>query len=212
MKKFYLFIFLIFILLGICQTKVNASTTGYSEYKEIKFSDPYMRLLIEIDSSEQNNYLKKIKRKFAGWQFKIIDYPTEGSFIGDTIFSRYNNTDQVINFNYSSSIVKTTESSVKTVGTLGASGSAKGKSISGSLEGQIRREVGSVRSSKTTEETEFMVKIMPGRKVSLIIKGKVRVSNGVAKYFLFGICFKKGAWELVDLVSDYYELCEEIIK
>lgn len=212
MKKIYLCIFLIFILLGICQGKVEASTTGYSEYKEIKFPDKYMKLLIEMDKGEQNSYLKKIKRKFIGWQFKIINYPIVGTFVGNTIFSRYNNTEQIIDFNYSSSIVKTTESSVKTIGTISASGSAKGKSISGSLEGQIRKEIGEVRTDKITEETEFMVKIMPGRKVSLIIKGNVRVSNGVAKYFLCGICFKKGAWELVDLVSDYYELCEEIIK
>lgn len=211
MKKFYLFLFLTFILIGVTQTKVYASETGYSEYKKINFDDETMELLIDINKDEYEMYLKKVKKTFAGWRFKIIHYPVVGSFIGETIFSRYNNTTQVIDFNYTSSTVKSSESSRKSIGSIGASGSAKGKSISGSLEGQIRTEIGEVKSNKITEETEFSVKIKPGRKVSLIIKGDVRVSNGVAKYYLFGICFKKGAWEIVDLVSDYYELCEEII-
>ncbi len=212
MKKFYLFIFCLFLLMGITQVSVSASETGYSAYKEIEFSDKDMHLLIDLTKEERNAYLKKIKKTFAGWRFKIISYPIVGKFIGETIFSRYNNTSQTIDFNYTSSIMKTTESSVKTIGSIGASGSAKGKSISGALEGQIRKEIGEVKSTKLTEETEFTVKIKPGRKISLIIKGNVKVSNGVAKYFFFGICFKKGAWEIVDLVSEYYELCEEIIK
>lgn len=212
MRKIYLFIFTFFILLGVSQVKSYASETGYSQYKEIVFGDKYMQLLINMSENEKEDALNKIKRKFAGWKYYIVCYPTRGSFVGETIFSRYNNTNQTIDFNYSSTIVKSTESSVKTIGSISASGSAKGKSLSGSLEGQIRKEIGSVKSTKTTEETEFVVKILPGRKVSLITKGKVKVSNGAAKYFLCGICFKKGMWEIVDLVSEYYELCEEVIK
>lgn len=212
MRKIYLFIFLIFIFIGVTQINVHAEDTGYSQYKEIEFGDKYMKLLINMSQSDEDEALQKIKRKFAGWKYYIVNYPITGFFIGETIFSRYNNTEQTIDFNYSSTVVKSMESSVKTIGSISASGSAKGKSLSGSLEGQIRKEIGTVKSNKTTEETEFVVKIMPGRKVSLITKGKVRVSNGSAKFYLFGICFKKGMWEIVDLVNDYYELCEEIIK
>lgn len=212
MRKIYLFIFTLFILIGVSQVKSYASETGYSQYKEIVFGDKTMKLLIDMTKSEENTALKKIKKTFAGWKHYIVCYPTRGSFIGETIFSRYNNTEQTIDFNYSSTIIKSTESSVKTSGSISASGSAKGKILSGSLEGQIRKEIGTVKSVKATEETKFVIKILPGRKVSLITKGKVKVSNGAAKYFLFGICFRKGMWEIVDLVSEYYELCEEIIK
>ena len=45
--------------------------------------------------------------------------------------------------------------------------------------------------------------------MTLRIVGDARVSNGVSKYYVFGICMKKGAFEIVEITSTIYELLEE---
>ena len=62
---------------------------------------------------------------------------------------------------------------------------------------------------KTTESGSMNIVIQPNKKVTLRIVGDARITNGVSKYYLFGICFKKGAFEIVEIQSTIYELLEE---
>jgi hypothetical protein len=43
----------------------------------------------------------------------------------------------------------------------------------------------------------------------LRIVGDAKITNGVSKYYFLGICFKKGAFEIVEVTSTIYELIEE---
>ena len=169
------------------------------------------KLLVNISEKDKHRYMEYVKRGFIGWKIKTMINNSDAEYVGKTIFSRYNNTNQAIDFNYSSSIKNTDQTSINTEGSISGSFSAKGKTLSGGLEGEIRKEIGTLSNITISEETNFKVNIKPGRKVSLIIKGDCKVSNGVAKYFFFGICFKKGSWEIIDVKSEYYELCEEIV-
>ncbi len=212
MKKTYLMLFLCFIMIGFCQSKVYAKyDTGHSDFEEIKFLDKSALLLIDMSEQIKYDYMSKVNKGFIGWKVKTMIHSSTATYIGKTIFSRYNNTDQPIDFNYSSSIKNTEETSIVTEGSLSGSISGKGKALSGGLEAEIRKKIGSVSTITITEESNFKVQIKPGRKVSLIVKGDAKVSNGVAKYYFLGICFKKGSWEIIDVMSEYYELCEEII-
>ena len=100
-------------------------------------------------------------------------------YVGKTIFAKYNNTNQDIEFNYVSKIENTDESSIVTEGSIGGSLTGKGKNLSAGLEAEIKRKVGNVSTIKITEQSEFDVIIKPRRKVSLIIKGDAKISNGV---------------------------------
>lgn len=212
MKKTYLFLFLCFIMIGFTQSEVYAKyNTGHSGFEEIDFLDDSAILLVNINEQMKYDYMSKISRGFIGWKVKTMLHSASAEYIGKTIFSRYNNTDQTIDFNYSSSIKNTEETSVVTEGSLTGSISGKGKAISGGLEAEIRKKIGNISTITITEESSFKVQIKPGRKVSLIVKGDAKVSNGVAKYYFLGICFKKGSWEIIDVMSEYYELHEEII-
>ncbi len=212
MKKVYLGLFLCFIMIGFTQSKVYAKyDTGHSGFEEIDFKDDSALLLVNITEQTKYDYMTKVGKGFIGWKVKTMLHAASAEYIGKTIFSRYNNTDQTIDFNYSSSIKNTEETSVVTEGSLAGSISGKGKVISGGLEAEIRKKIGNVSTITITEESSFKVQIKPGRKVSLIVKGDAKVSNGVAKYYFLGICFKKGSWEIIDVMSEYYELHEEII-
>ena len=59
------------------------------------------------------------------------------------------------------------------------------------------------------ESTAFNVVVYPGKKVSLLVKGDGELSSGVAKKYFFGIQIKKGTWETIDKLTEYYELYEE---
>lgn len=212
MKKIYLMLFLCFLMIGFTQSKVYAKyDTGHSGFEKIEFSDQSAVLLVDMSEQVKHNHMNKVSKGFIGWKIKTMIHSTDAVYVGKTIFSRYNNTDQTIDFNYSSSIKNTEETSVVTEGSLSGSISGKGKALSGGLEAEIRKEIGKVSSITITEESSFKVQIKSGRKVSLIVKGDAKISNGVAKYYFLGICFKKGSWEIIDIKSEYYELCEEII-
>ena len=62
---------------------------------------------------------------------------------------------------------------------------------------------------KESESGKLTVVIYPNKKLSLRIVGEALISNGVQKHFFLGICYKKGAWEMITVLSTCYELVEE---
>ena len=89
--------------------------------------------------------------------------------------------------------------------------SGKIDSVSIGLDTSIRGEIGMKSTISFEEEVDFTVKIMPNKKVSLLVKGIATLSNGASKYYFLGICTKKNYWEYIDVLSEYYELYEETI-
>ena len=75
----------------------------------------------------------------------------------------------------------------------------------------LESDIGLKSDISFEEEMDFTIKILPQKKVSLIVKGKATISSGANKYYFLGICTKKGYWEYVDVISEYYELYEEEI-
>lgn len=212
MKKAYLFLFLCFMLMGFSGIIVSAEyNTGHDEYKEINFKyDKNVTLLNRIPTSVLQKELNSIKRKFVGWQVNDLLCAASATYVGKSIFSRYNNTNQTVKFNYASVVENMEENSVVTTGSIGASTSSKNK-INASLELEIRKQIGKVSKHTSTEKVDFNVTIAPKHRISLIVKGDCKVSNGVAKYYFLWICFKKGSWEIIDVMSEYYELYEEVL-
>ena len=69
-----------------------------------------------------------------------------------------------------------------------------------------RRQKKDTESFTRFEETKFKVLVEPNHRIVLQITGECTVTNGVSKHYIFGIVSKKGAWELVEVVTRYYEL------
>ena len=85
----------------------------------------------------------------------------------------------------------------------------KGKTGDITTNGSLTVEYENEEYTKTTESGKMSVAIYPGKKVTLKIVGKARVSNGISKKYFFGICIKKGSFEVVDITTAVYELVEE---
>ncbi len=213
MRKFIkVNIFLIILMfISCCLTKAQAiAKTGHKEFNEINFLyNQNAKLIINLSTSERNEILKKVKRKAFGWSNYSNIINATVSYTANSIFSRSNNTNQTIKFSYSTSITRKEQLTKTLSGTLSLKASGKIDSISLSLDQSIRSEIGYKSEITFEEETDFDVKIDPGRKISLIIKGYANLSSGASKYYFFGICTDKKIWEYVDVVNEYYELYEE---
>ena len=103
------------------------------------------------------------------------------------------------------------ESSVSVQGDLGIDISGKVKVVSVGLNGKIRKEIGSKNQHTTIETLRTTLIIPPHRKLTVITKGEAYINSGVACYYFLGIRFKKGAWEYIDVISEYYDYYETAI-
>lgn len=213
MKKIYIFILTIFIINLLFLARITTfAKSGHNEYQEITLNNKQKKLLINLTNEEKKKLQKQVKWNFFGWGYYLLNENEEATFVGKTIFSRSNLTKEAIVFNYSATSVTTSETTVSTDGSLGISASAKGKILSGGLDAKIRKVVGNTNSTKYTEDTSFKCTIRPLYKVTLLSKGTALVSTGAAKYFILGIPFNKGSFEIIDCVSEYYELREEKLR
>ena len=203
----------IFSLLLISFINVNAGTkTGHKEFTKITFlynDEAY--LLIEMSNTQLDEMMKKVKRKAFGWSTYTNIINNEVVYEAGSIFSRSNNTSQPIDFTYSTVASTSKQLTSNLSGTLAMKASGKIDAVSLGLDTSIRGEIGTKNTISLEEEVDFSVKIMPNKKVSLLVKGIATLSNGASKYYFLGICTKKNYWEYIDVMSEYYELYEETI-
>ena len=142
-------------------------------------------------------------------KINIVNYDVV--YEAGSIFSRSNNTSQPIDFTYSTSSQTSVQTSINGSSSIALKASGKIDAVSLGLESSVRTEIGVKKTVSFEESVDFTVKIMPNKKVSLLVKGNAILSNGASKYYFLGICTKKNFWEYVDVMSEYYELYEETI-
>ena len=191
-------------------TKVKAA--GHQDFQEIILPNySFAKLLDEYTNDELYNEYKKVKKKVFGWSIKQINDDIKVKFVGNTIFSKANNTNQELSFVYTFEEEKFVESSVSVEGDLGIDVSGKVKTVSGGLDGKIRKQIGSKTQNTTLETTRTTLNIPAKRKLTIVTKGEAYLNTGVACYYFLGIRFKKGAWEYIDVISEYYDYYEETL-
>ena len=207
LKKFLcLFLLTIFIV----PLKINA--TSHPDFKEIIFpKHSFAKLLEDYTTNELNKEYKLVKRKVFGWNVRQMNKDVKVKFIGNTVFSKANNTNRELSFIYTFEEEDFIESSVSVTGDIGLDVSGKVKVISGSLNAKVRKEIGSKTHKTTVENTRITLVIPPKRKLTVVNKGEAYLNTGVACYYFLGIRFKKGAWEYVDVISEYYDYYETSI-
>ena len=215
MKKFLKLNLCIFILTFVLITfiNVNAGTkTGHKEFTKITFlynKDAF--LLVEMNNTQLEDMMKEVKRKAFGWSTYTNIINNEVVYEAGSIFSRSNNTSQPIDFTYSTLASTSKQLTSNLSGTLAMKASGKIDVVTLGLDTSIRGEIGTKSTISFEEEVDFSVKIMPNKKISLLVKGIANLSNGASKYYFLGICTKKNYWEYIDVMSEYYELYEETI-
>lgn len=191
---------------------IKVGAVGHPDFQEIILPNhSFAKLLEDYSDSELKQEYKLVKRKAFGWSIKQFNDDVKAKFVGNTVFAKANNTDQELSFVYTFEEEKFVESSVNVEGDLSIDISGKVKVVSGGLNGKIRKEIGSKNQHTTIETLRTTLIIPPHRKLTVITKGEAYINSGVACYYFLGIRFKKGAWEYVDVISEYYDYYETTI-
>ena len=163
----------------------------------------YRGVVIKI--SGHGNKKRFTVRKMSGTVGVKIDY------VGDTVFAKANNTSNTLSFIHTFEVEDVLETSVSVSGDIHLDVGIKGKKVTTAVDSRIRGEIGRKTKKTTTETLKTTIIIPANTKVTVTIKGKARLNNGVAKYFFLGIGTKKGTWEYIDIINEYYDYYEEAI-
>lgn len=203
----------VFISIFIVNFSVGAYTkTGHPDITELTFKEKG-KLLINMTSSELDKAFASTGRRcFWGWKHHFMNIYSEADYVGEVIFARVNRTSDPIKFDYSIKETDYIERSVKTTGSISGSFGSKIKQIDCKLQGEYRREVTKKTAHTKVEDNSFSVVVKPYTRLTYKITGEALVTNGVSKHYVFGILIKKGTWEYIDIVTAYYELCEEPLE
>ncbi|MBQ8292610.1 MAG: hypothetical protein IJX78_02235 [Bacilli bacterium] len=192
---------------------VNASEApGHPEFQEIIIPrNSKAKLISDMDQKTIDNALNQLKRKVWGWSVNIIVKNQTVEYVGDTVFAKRNNTSQTLKYTYYVENESSFTGSVAVSSSLAMEAGGKIEGVSLSLDRTIRSEIGAKIYKAKTESTEILITIPPKRKLTVSIRGEARLNNGVSKFYIFGLSFKKGTWEYIDVVNEYYDYYEEVV-
>lgn len=210
MKKFLIFVFTFWIISSVYLKAYTA--TGHEGFTEISFVGEG-KLLADMTSSElEKGYKEMGKRRFWGWKHFYFSIKEEATYIGEIVFAKTNRSREPLKINYNIKETEFQQRSTKYSSSLTSKFGGTIKKIDASLVADFKGEYGTTSSTTKLEETSFTVVVEPNYKLIFRVTGDALVTNGVSKYFAFGITFSKGSWEYIDVVTRYYELYEEEIS
>lgn len=217
MFKKIIIIFSFFVLVfGLSKIKTNASyggitKTGHKEIVEMDFVDTTRgyRLLNQMEDTTINSSYKKVKRRAFGWSADVINNEVPVWYISKVILSKSNNTNNPLTYSYTLRYTTSHDVEISFSGSVVLKLSGKIQGISGNLDSTFKGEVTSTVKNYYEERTDFDVIVSPGTKVSLLVRGDGELSTGTAKNYFLGIPVKKGTWECITMLTEYYELYEE---
>ncbi len=202
------------ILLCLNIYVVNAaSVAGHTNFQEIKIPNgSASKLISEMSDVVINAAYDKVKHRLFGWSVSSIVTDQKVTYKGDTVFSKKNNTSQYLNYIYRTESESSVTTSISASASLAGKGSGKIKGVTASLDASIRGEIGKKTYVSRSEETEIKIVVPPYKKLTICIRGEARLNNGVCKYYFLGIRMKKGEWEYIDIINEYYDYYEENIR
>ncbi|OQB63650.1 MAG: hypothetical protein BWX94_00786 [Tenericutes bacterium ADurb.Bin140] len=205
-----------FLLLFICfnvSLLAFANDTGHPTFQSITIPKiSRAKLLVAFSDTEKAEALDRVKRKLFGWSVYVVNENQTVTYVGETIFARANNTKEPLKFNYATTESTSQEITRSATGTVGLKISGKIKTLTAGLDTAVKLEVGVKEKEDRTVKQDFNIVVQPKTKVTVSAKGEARLNNGACKYYIMGIAFKKGMWETIDIINQYYDFYEEQIR
>ena len=203
----------LFIVFGLGIKDANDSkvysNTGHSQFSELEVLSEDGYIIHDVSDEFINEHLKSLKWKLFGTREEELNEDIDARYVSNIIFSRSNKTREAYTFVYDTSKIEYSAISVTTKGSLGLKGVFKMKSKEITVTGDFSGSKTDETSTKSVENGKLSVVVYPNKMVTLRIVGNAKISNGVMKKYIMGICVKKGAYEVVTVTSTCYELVEE---
>lgn len=199
----------LFLLLVSFTRKVTYASE-YLTYQEIVFTYDGARLLEAYTKEEYKKYYKEISgRRFWGWKTFMAQESEPVSFIKETLFVIKNDGTSPISQDFTFGQKETIKKQYAVSGTLGMKGKGSDKTFELGLEEKLSFDMSAVSTTVIDEQVDIKVKIDPGTRMVVQMCGEGKVSNGVAKYFVFFKEVKKGGWEVFLVTTEFFSLVKE---
>jgi hypothetical protein len=147
-----------------------------------------------------------------GWKLLILTKNAEVDFVSETKLKIFNNGYSTIKHDVTLESKVETKFQISATGSIGVKVKGDVKKFDGTLDGSIKTEIGYTKSTSATEKYEFMIIVDPGTYVTIVMRGKGVVSNGVARSHFLWITTKQGGWETFVVTTEYYEIIKEKIR
>lgn len=182
--------------------------TGHDQFESFEIPNG-RRILISYTNNELKRKYKEVPYGLFGNKYSYFDKYIPVEYTSTVIFSRSNKTRESYTFDYDLEEVNYSQVSVSVKGNINIEGVVKIKKVDVKGKGDLSVTYDEENYNKVTESGSLKIVVHPNKKMTLRIVGEARITNGVSKYYFMGICFKKGAFEIVEIKSTIYELIEE---
>ncbi|HAQ55874.1 MAG TPA: hypothetical protein DCR44_00460 [Acholeplasmatales bacterium] len=210
MKKGLIVAFLSVLVLSLSLT---VSADEYQTYQEIVFVEEDERLLQDVSTEDFAAALASLGgKKMFGWKLAVLTKKQEVEFLSETKLKIFNNGYSTIKHDITLSTKVETKFQISSTGSLGTTISGDIKKFKGSIDGTIKTEIGYTRTETASELYEFKIIVDPGTYVTIVMKGRGIVSNGVARNYFCWIKIIEGGWETFTVTTEYYEIVKERIR
>ncbi len=204
MKKIIIVSILVF--LGSFYRQV-VKAEDYLSYQDITFEHSGAKMLEKYCDSDYEKYYKKIKkRRFWGWRTFIAYENEKAYFVKETLYVIENHGETAIVETFSFKQKEQVKKQYGSTGTIALNGKGAESGFKLGLEEELNYSITGTKTTSKEEEFEIKVYVDPMTKLTVLIRGEGKVSNGVAKYYRFYKNVRKGGWEIFVVTTEYYSL------
>lgn len=168
-----------------------------------------VKLVEDFELSEYEDYYDLIESRFMGWSTVVVYEEEPVVFVSETLFSYSNQSDEEIEYKYEYEQGTDIKDSVAFTGDITTKAGGKVKGFNLNFNSKLQSKLSKATSESTSESWNLDIKVSPYTKVSLKIRGEGELTNGVSKFYFFWIPIKKGGWEILEIIDEYFWLVEE---
>ena len=207
MRKIVIIILFTFLLL--LNTKVSYATE-YLSYQEVEFNHSTVRFLDTYTQAMYDKYYKFTDtRKFWGWNSYTVFRTEPLTFKKETLHVIKNEGTTEITENFTFELKESLKMQINASGSISMKGSGSKKTFKLGLDQKFTSSITATQTTNKTENFNLKIHVDPGTILYVEVVGEGKLSNGVAKYYAFWRCIKKGGWEVFIVTTEYYSLRKE---
>ncbi len=194
------------LFLVLCVGIISKQTFAYNDMEDLTIVGDG-KMLENFTILEYNKYYEIVGRnQFWGWHVHTVNKNMKVKYISETLFSYYNNGKSAIHYQYKTTkkIINTYD--LKVTGGLKIQTDKKNKIFGDGLNASITVDSHWKSSEEVNESFDIKVDIEPKTQLTLYLYGEGKVTNGVAKNFIFWFEIARGGFEVFYVTTHYQRL------
>lgn len=194
------------LLLVVLITLSTQTSFGYADFQDFTKVGTN-KLLDEFTPSDYDYAYKELGRnKFAGWKHHYVTENMKVTYTSETLFSYYNNGKSPITYNYKASKKTISSYTLKVSGGVKLQTQKDNKVFGSGLTASLNMDYVYDNKTEDVETFDIKVSIEPTTQMVLYLYGEGKITNGVAKNYLFWIEIAKGGFEIFVVTTHYQRL------